>query len=113
MNLDWSKTDDVIFVEVLKKNCYIGIFKDWLPRQKYNWQEFHKRKTEALKKKDEKIEQIETNKEEKAEVIQKTDGKTELVELICHDQVLEEVVEVKVDLAEQIIKQTPQSAALE
>ncbi|CAG5099342.1 Oidioi.mRNA.OKI2018_I69.XSR.g16463.t1.cds [Oikopleura dioica] len=63
MTIDWKKTDDVIFVEVLKKNCYIGIFKDWLPRQKYNWQEYHKRKTGAIST----IPKVAENNEEKQE----------------------------------------------
>lgn len=41
--LNWKQTDLVIFVEILKRNCYLSIFTDWNVRQKYNWQEYHKR----------------------------------------------------------------------
>ena len=54
--LNWKQTDIVIFVEVLKRNCYLSIFKDWNARQKYNWQEYHKRMTKV------EIEKSETEK---------------------------------------------------
>merc|ERR1712157_272213 len=47
--LNWKNYSTIVFLEVLKKNCYIGIFTDWTDRTKYNWQEHHKRKTEAKK----------------------------------------------------------------
>ena len=42
--LNWKNTKTIIFVEILKSNCYIGLFTDWIPRTKYNWNEHHKRK---------------------------------------------------------------------
>jgi len=101
MNLDWKKTNDVIFVEVLKKNCYIGIFKDWLPRQKYNWQEFHKRKMEKAKEAAKEAEA----KEDKSEI--RTDEKSDD---LC-DEEEEEIVKIKVDLSEEIIKSPEQLEA--
>ncbi len=98
MNLDWKKTDDVIFVEVLKKNCYIGIFKDWLPRQKYNWQEFHKRNTERA----EEAAKDKEAKEDCSEII-----KDEKSYDNC-DEDEEEIVKLKVDLSEEIIKSPEQ-----
>jgi hypothetical protein len=43
--LNWKQTDLVIFVEILKRNCYLSIFRNFNSRQKYNWQEHHKRTT--------------------------------------------------------------------
>jgi len=48
--LNWKNYSTIIFLEVLKKNCYIGIFTEWTNRTKYNWQEHHKRKTESSTK---------------------------------------------------------------
>jgi len=45
--LNWKQTKCVIFVEVLKRRCYLSVFRDWNERQKYNWQEFHKRQSQA------------------------------------------------------------------
>jgi len=100
MNLDWKKFDDVIFVEVLKKNCYIGIFKDWLPRQKYNWQEFHKRKTEKAKEAAKDTEE----KEYKSEI--RTGEKSD--DVSDEEEEEEEIVKIKVDLSEEIIKKPEQ-----
>ena len=44
--LNWKNTDTVIFIEVLKRNCYLTILRDWTGRQKYNWQEYHKRQSQ-------------------------------------------------------------------
>ena len=43
--LNWKNYSTIIFVEILKSNCYIGFFRDWIKRTKYNWQEHHKRKS--------------------------------------------------------------------
>ena len=36
--LNWKNYQTIIFIEVLKRNCYLGIFQHWLDRTKYNWQ---------------------------------------------------------------------------
>lgn len=56
--LNWKNYSTVIFVEVLKKNCYIGIFTQWTDRTKYNWQEHHKRATAKIQQKSENIDSI-------------------------------------------------------
>ena len=48
--LNWKNTDTVIFIEVLKRNCYLTVLRDWTGRQKYNWQEYHKRSTKSQNK---------------------------------------------------------------
>ena len=49
VTLNWKNTQTIIFVEVLKRNCYMAILKDWSSRQKYNWQEYHKRQSKKVK----------------------------------------------------------------
>merc|ERR1711990_343417 len=63
--LNWKNYSTIVFLEVLKKNCYIGIFTDWTDRTKYNWQEHHKRKTEAKKSTENAPENVPENAEER------------------------------------------------
>lgn len=70
--LNWKNTDTVIFIEVLKRNCYLTILRDWTGRQKYNWQEYHKRQTKSQNKDMKKVEvgitEVPTSESQKPDV---------------------------------------------